>query len=89
MLVASLLEARERAAEKQRGDRSATYSGIAQMEVDYQTGKVTRVRMAKSTGSAVYDDAAIKAFYRWKFKPRTVTRVRTPITFTIRKPSTP
>ena len=53
-------------------------SGIVQIEIDYRTGRVTRVIMAKSTGSAVYDDFAVKAFYRAKFKPRTATPQRIP-----------
>ena len=52
------------------------------MEVDSVTGKVTRAYMEKSTGHTVLDDEAISVFSHWRFKPRTVRLVRTPITFT-------
>jgi len=46
-------------AEKPRRPTLVTYSGVAQIDVDYQTGRAKRVTMAKSTGSEVCDDAAI------------------------------
>jgi protein TonB len=60
-----------------------TGSGVALMTVNPSTGAVTDVMMAQSTGSAVLDNAATSAFRRWRFKPGTVARVRTPITFTM------
>jgi TonB family protein len=53
------------------------------MTVNQATGAVTDVVMAQSTGSAILDNAAKSAFRRWRFKPGTVTKVRTPITFTM------
>jgi len=60
-----------------------TGSGIAVMTVDPSSGAVTNVVMAQSTGSPVLDNAATSAFRRWRFKPGTVAKVRTPITFTM------
>jgi protein TonB len=60
-----------------------TGSGVAVMTVNQATGAVTDVVMAQSTGSAILDNAAKSAFRRWRFKPGTVTKVRTPITFTM------
>jgi TonB family protein len=56
-------------------------SGVVLMDLDYETGKVIAVRMVISTGSPRFDNAALAAFRRWRFKPRTAYRVRTPITF--------
>ena len=60
-----------------------TGSGVAVMTVNPSTGAVTDVVMAQSTGSPILDNAATSAFRRWRFKPGTVTKVRTPITFTM------
>jgi TonB family protein len=60
-----------------------TGTGIAVMEVDTSTGNVKRVYMAISTGSAILDKAATDGFGQWRFKPGTVSRVKTPITFTM------
>src|SRR3954464_5904422 len=53
------------------------------MTVDPGSGAVTSAEMAQSTGSPVLDNAATSAFRRWRFKPGTVSKVRTPITFTM------
>ena len=60
-----------------------TGSGVCVMTVDTSTGAVTSAVMAQSTGSPVLDNAAVSAFKRWRFRPGTVARVRTPITFTM------
>jgi TonB family protein len=53
------------------------------MTVDPGSGAVTSATMAQSTGNAILDNAATSAFRRWRFKPGTVSKVRTPITFTM------
>lgn len=58
-------------------------SGVCVMTVDTGSGAVTSAEMAQSTGSPVLDNAATSAFRRWRFKPGTVSKVRTPITFTM------
>jgi TonB family protein len=60
-----------------------TGSGVCVMTVDSSSGSVTSADMAQSTGSPILDNAATSAFRRWRFKPGTVSRVRTPITFTM------
>lgn len=58
--------------------------GVALLEVDYETGRVTSFKMLKSTGDRVLDAAAATAFSKHAFKPRTVRgRVRAPMTFTL------
>jgi protein TonB len=61
----------------------ATGSGVCVMTVDPASGAVTSAVMAQSTGSPILDNAATSAFRRWRFKPGTVSKVRTPITFTM------
>lgn len=61
----------------------ATGSGVCVMTVDISSGSVTSATMAVSTGNSVLDNAATSAFRRWRFKPGTVSKVRTPITFTM------
>lgn len=60
-----------------------TGSGVCVMTVDPSSGSVTSAEMATSTGSPILDNAATSAFRRWRFKPGTVSKVRTPITFTM------
>jgi protein TonB len=60
----------------------ATGSGVCVMTVD-PSGAVTSAEMAVSTGNSALDNAATSAFRRWRFKPGSVSRVRTPITFTM------
>jgi len=60
-----------------------TGSGVCVMTVDPGSGAVTSATMAQSTGSPILDNAATSAFRRWRFKPGTVSKVRTPITFTM------
>jgi TonB family protein len=62
--------------------RHPTGSGIVVMEIDQETGWVKSAKMEKSTGNKLLDDAAIQAFSHWRFKPGTVRRVHSPITFT-------
>jgi TonB family protein len=60
-----------------------TGSGVAMLTVDFASGNVLDVVMLQSTGSAVLDNATVSAFRRWHFKPGTVSKVQTPITFTL------
>jgi protein TonB len=60
-----------------------TGSGVCVMTVDSGSGSVVSADMAVSTGSPILDNAATSAFRRWRFKPGTVSKVRTPITFTM------
>jgi protein TonB len=52
-------------------------------QVDIKTGYVTSVRMEKSTGYKILDDAALAAFRQWRFKPGTIRKFRTPINYTM------
>jgi TonB family protein len=61
-------------------------AGVAIVTVDPNTGLVQKAEMAKSTGYELLDNAALNAFRRWQFKPRTVAKVRIPIRFTTQGP---
>jgi TonB family protein len=60
-----------------------TGDGVAVMNIDPATGNVTGVTMAKSTGNAFLDNAAIAGFRRWRFKPGSVSAVTCPVTFAL------
>jgi len=58
-----------------------TGSGVCVVSVDPRNGSVTEASMAQSTGDPRLDNAAIRAFRRWRFKPGTVSKVKIPIEF--------
>jgi len=58
-----------------------TGSGICNLVVDGQSGRVTSATMAESTGSNVLDKVTTDTFGRWRFKPGTVGLVTVPITY--------
>jgi TonB family protein len=58
-----------------------TGDGIAVMTVDRLRGSVTHVSMWKSTGNPSLDDAALRSFRRWRFKPGSISKVKAPVTF--------
>ena len=60
-----------------------TGSGIVAMTIDPATGMVTEVSMWQSTGSPYLDNAAITGFRRWRFRPGTAFRIKSPITYTL------
>ena len=60
-----------------------TGNGIVAMTIDPVTGRVIDAVMETSTGSPVLDNAAITGFRTWRFKPGTISRAKTPITFTM------
>ena len=60
-----------------------TGSGIALLEVDKRTGYVTSARMLQSMGHKILDDAALKAFRQWRFKPGTASQIKMPINYTV------
>ena len=49
-----------------------------------ETGVVTRVDIVHSTGSKLLDDAAVKSLWQWRARPNAISRIRVPITFSLR-----
>ena len=64
-----------------REEKTAAHSGLVLVDVD-SSGKVTAAKLLESTGVHEYDEAALKAFRQWRFKPGTAPHVKIPITFT-------
>jgi TonB family protein len=58
-------------------------SGLLRMTLDLRTGGVVKVTMIKSTGSAILDNACLRAFGQWRFKPGRWKEIDLPITFTM------
>ena len=54
-------------------------SGLFRLDIDEATGRVKEVRVLKSTGHKILDDAGIKAFRQWRFKPHTIDKVKIPL----------
>ncbi len=63
-------------------DRGLTGKGLVIVKIDPRTGYVTSASMLKSTGQEILDNAALRAFRQWRFKPRTVTTLEIPVQFT-------
>ena len=61
--------------------RHLTGTGYIVVEVNPATGRVTRAYMDPGTGSTILDNEALFAFRRWRFKPGTPPRMRSPISF--------
>jgi TonB family protein len=57
--------------------------GVCIVSVDPASGRVTGASMEQSTGDRTLDKSAVDAFRKWRFKPRTVSKVRIPIEFTM------
>jgi protein TonB len=60
-------------------------AGVFRLDVDPQTGTVTKVTTVETTGHQVLDDAAIQAFRKWRFAPGVIHAVKIPIRFSIDK----
>jgi TonB family protein len=58
-----------------------TGSGMAVVQVDPSSGQVTSARILDSTGHKILDDAALKAFRQWRFKPGASSEVEIPIRY--------
>jgi TonB family protein len=57
-----------------------TGDGVIVVNVDHKTGYVTAARVLKSTGHKILDNAALRTFRLWRFKPGTFKpQVRIPI----------
>lgn len=56
--------------------------GVAVLKVDPATGRVTSVSMVKSTGHEILDNAALRAFRQWRYRPGSITTFEIPIQFT-------
>jgi TonB family protein len=58
-----------------------TGQGTYRLTINPQTGAVTEVKIVKSTGVKILDDAACVGFLQWKAKPRTIDHCTIPVSF--------
>jgi TonB family protein len=63
-------------------DNGLTGKGVAVVKIDPATGRVTSTSMVKSTGHEILDNAALRAFQQWRFRPGGITTFELPIQFT-------
>lgn len=60
-----------------------TGSGVFELTFNYETGNLREVHVVQSTGKRMLDGHAIGALKLWKAKPRSIHKIRIPITFTL------
>ena len=58
-------------------------SGVFHLKFDFPTGHLREIHAVRSTGHALLDSSCIRAFKRWKAKPRSIYELRVPATFTL------
>jgi TonB family protein len=63
-----------------------TGRGIVLGIVDTKTGQLKSVKMEHSTGHAILDDAVLRAFRQWTFRPGTIRQFRIPVMYTMTLP---
>jgi TonB family protein len=56
-------------------------SGWFRLTIDRATGKITEVKVLKSTGVKILDDSAACAFMQWKAKPNRLDHAVVPVSF--------
>ena len=67
------------APERPRSGRSG--SGAFRFIIDYETGRVTDVKIIKSSGNKDFDAAVVKAYRQWRFRPRSARSIDTTVGF--------
>ena len=67
--------------------RHLSGTGVFEVQVGWETGKVSSVTVLSSTGYPILDRAAAKTLKLWTFRPHTVSAVKLPITFRLTKKS--
>jgi TonB family protein len=59
-------------------------SGFYELQIN-RAGVTTRVVILKSSGKPVLDQAAKSAFLKWRFKPGVFSRVRVPVSWSVKQ----
>jgi hypothetical protein len=60
---------RARSSDPASWSRDLRGDGLYRLDIDLKTGRVSRVMIIKSAGSAILDRVSSGAFYRWVFTP--------------------
>jgi TonB family protein len=63
--------------------RHMSGSGLALLKIDRHSGRVTSATMLRTTGHAILDDAALRAYRAWRFQPGKISELRLPTVFTM------
>jgi len=56
-------------------------AGVFDVIVRTETGVVTDVKILRSTGSQLLDNAAVKALSRWRARPGKISHIKVPVNF--------
>lgn len=56
-------------------------TGVYEMEINTETGRVKSVAVLKTSGSWMLDAAATNTFSHWRFRPHTLSKARMPVTW--------
>ena len=59
-------------------------NGLYELQID-KNGKATAVKVVRSAGNVVLDEAARSAFTKWRFKPATFQSVRIPVSWSVNR----
>jgi TonB family protein len=59
-------------------------SGLYELQIN-KAGVTTAVTILKSSGKPVLDQAAKSAFLKWRFKPGVFSRVRVPVSWSVKR----
>ena len=59
-------------------------SGLYELQIN-KAGVTTSVTVLKSSGQPVLDQAARSAFLKWRFKPGVFSRVRVPVSWSVKR----
>jgi TonB family protein len=57
---------------------------VVVVDVDPVSGNVVSASILRSSGWVLLDYSAVSAFRQWRFRPGTVSKVRIPVTFSMR-----
>ena len=61
--------------------KGITGHGTFRATIDPRTGRVTEVKVIKSTPHRILNELSAKALLQWRFQPRTITSLEVPFTF--------
>ena len=62
-------------------------TGLFRLELDVETGRVSKVTILRSTGVTVLDNSALWALRRWRMKPGRWREMDVPIAFSMSPPA--
>jgi outer membrane biosynthesis protein TonB len=58
-----------------------TGAGLFLLNINPETGLVASIKIEKTTGLWSFDVSCLKTFIKWRFKPRTLTKLHVPVRF--------